>query len=401
MINNKNVMKMKFINAFTAMLLFAMLPGCQSKTGDNGGKEPAEAPAAPEAKAPAAKETISEAAQRIPPDAYAPDGLDGATVTIRPVGKAVISIVNGYPVRILEEAGTGAYRQARLMPGDHILHVGMIDARQGLNLKFKAKDGDYFALALHYAVDGELFWTPVIVSGAPNGPITADKDGLLAGKTQAEAVKLLTAYQSAPAAAQQAEAKAKKAEEEAQAKKAGQEAATKATALFEKAMKAHEAGRMEEAVQAVDEALMIAPSFDSALVLRGVVLARLKKPKPALESLDKGIRIARNIRGADDEWLHWPWFEKGMILIAARQPDQAHEAFSESIRVKPTAKAVLARANLAFAQGQAAGQQRRLGRRGAVLQTRPDGRGNGHRTRTEIGQILAHQNRHPYHAERA
>jgi tetratricopeptide (TPR) repeat protein len=337
-------MAKKFIQALIAMMLIAALAGCESKTDGNNGKEPA---AAPEAKAPASEEPETGAAEGGPSDTYAPGGLDGATVSIKPLGKALISVVSGYPARIYEGAGPGEHRQARLAPGDYILRVGNIEAQQGLNLNLRGEAGDYYALVLTYSVDGALFWTPVIVSGAPNGPIAADKDGLLVGKTQAEAVRLLTASSNRKAAA----------EDEAKRNEAKQANAAKAKALFEKGAKAHAADRIDEALQALDEALMIAPNFDSALALRGVVLGRMKDPKGALESLDKAIMIGRNTRGANDEWLHWPWLEKGMVLLAARKPKLAHEALSESIRAKPTARALTARANLSFAQGQALGKK--------------------------------------------
>lgn len=320
------------------MLLIAILGGCESKT-DNSQAQ-AEAPTTTQTAA--TPEPKPKAATNIPADTYAPGGLDGATVMLKPAGKALISVVAGYPARIYEGAADGEYRQARLMPGDYILNVGNVDARQGLNLSFRGEAGDYYALALTYAIDGKLFWTPVIVAGAPNGPIVADKDGMLVGKTQADAIKLLIA------------SAANKTAPEPQAAKAAE---TKIKALFQKATKAYEANKMEEALQALDEALMIAPSFDSALVLRGAALGRLKKPKSALESLDKAIRIGRNNRGANDAWLAWPFLEKGVVLMAARKPELAHEALGESIRVKPTIKALTARANLSFAQGQALGKK--------------------------------------------
>ncbi|MEN8196338.1 MAG: tetratricopeptide repeat protein [Pseudomonadota bacterium] len=350
-------MNTTFIRAVMAILTVAILAGCESKAGDGDRQAQAEAPAAAQTEAPAPQKPEPGAAKDVPRDTYAPDGLEGATVTVKPVGKALISVVSGYPVRIYEGASNGEHRQARLMPGDYILHVGNIEARQGLNLNFRGEAGDYFALALTYAVEGELFWTPVIVSGAPNGPIAADKDGLLVGKSQAEAVKLLVASSNQPAATQQAEAEdATRKAQEKQAEQAA-EAKTKAKALFEKGAKAYEANRMEEALQALDEALMIAPNFDSALALRGTTLARLKKPKLALESLDKAIQIGRNNRGADDEWLHWPLLEKGLILAIARKPDLADGVLSESIRIKPTVKALAARANLNFLRGQVLGKK--------------------------------------------
>ncbi|MBE9553327.1 MAG: tetratricopeptide repeat protein [Proteobacteria bacterium] len=347
-------MDIRIMRVVMAMMVVAILGGCESKTGD--GQAQAEAPAATKTEAPAQPGPEPDVATNVPRDTYAPDGLDGATVTIKPLGKALISVVGGYPVRVYEGASEGEYRQARLTPGDYILHVGNIEARQGLNLNFHGEAGDYYALALTYAVEGELFWTPVIVSGSPNGPIAADKDGLLVGKTQAEAVRLLTASSNRPATAGQAEAEdaQKKVDDAAQRKQAAE---AKARALFDKGLKAYEANRMEEALQALDEALMIAPNFDSALALRGSTLGRLKKPKSALESLDKAIRIGRNNRGVDDEWLHWPLLEKGLILAVARKPDLADEAFSESIRVKPTVKALIARANLNFVRGQLLGNK--------------------------------------------
>lgn len=347
----KNHMDVKFITVATTILLVVILGGCETNAATSDSQAQAETPPTATAEAPVKQEPAPPAAQ-IPNFTYAPDGLDGATVTVKPLGKALISVIAGYPVRIYEGGSAGEHRQAMLKPGDYILRMGNIDANQGLNLSFRGEAGTYYALALTYSVAGELFWTPVIVSGAPNGPIVADKDGLLVGKSQAEAVRLLTASANQAAAAPKA-ADSNAAEEE----KARQAAEAKAKALFEKAAKAFEANKMEDALQALDEALMIAPNFDSALVLRGATLGRLKKPKSALESLDKAIRIGRNNRGENDEWLSWPFMEKGIILLAARRPDLAGEAFSDSIRAKPTVKALLARANLYFAQGQALGKK--------------------------------------------
>lgn len=355
----KNDMSTKYIRAIMAMLTIAIIAGCENKTGDGDVQAQAEAPPATQTETPAPKAPDTGAANGVPRDTYVPEGLDGATVTIKPLGKALITMISGYPVRMHERASDGEYRQAKLKPGDYVLHVGNIEARQGLNLNFHGQPGDYYALALIYAVEGELFWTPVIVSGAPNGPIVADKDGRLVGKTQAGAIALMSASSNQPAQNPQAEAAAKQesAEEKAQRKEAVLAAEAEAKALFEKGASAFKAGQMEESLQSLDEALMIAPNFDSALALRGVALARLKKPKAALDSLDRAIRIGRNNRGSNDEWLHWPLLEKGLILLAVRKPALANEALSDSIRAKPTAKALAARANLSFALGQALGNK--------------------------------------------
>jgi tetratricopeptide (TPR) repeat protein len=229
-------MNIKIIGAVMSLLALTALAGCETGTGNS--QAPAET-----------KGTAGEI--------YAPDGNEGATVTVTPVGKALISVVAGFPARIHVGAVEGEYQQARLQPGDYILRVGSIDSDQGLNLNFKAEAGDYYALALTYAVNGTLYWTPVIVSGAPDGPIAADKDGLLVGKTQAEAVKLLTA---GPATQNQT---------------------AQADALY----------------------------------------------------------------------------QKGMKLLAARKPEPAFEAFSQSISAKPTARALTARASLAYTLGEALGEK--------------------------------------------
>jgi tetratricopeptide (TPR) repeat protein len=136
-----------------------------------------------------------------------------------------------------------------------------------------------------------------------------------------------------------------------------EEATARVKADFEAGLKAFQAERYGEALESLNDALAIAPKFDSALVLRGVVLARLKKPKVALESLDEGIAVARENRGPDSDWLNWPYLEKGLILISMRQFKPGYEALSESIRVKPTPKALIARANMDFARGRALGDK--------------------------------------------
>ena len=332
---NKN-MNLKFPVMAGLATAIALLGGCES-----GAEQPkAETPAL-------VAEAPSTAADKLPANIYAPDGLEAGTVILRPAGKALVTVIDGYPVRLHEGGRDGDYSEARLKPGDHILHVGNADMRQGLNLTLKAEPGQYYALALTYMAGGEMFWTPVIVRDAPNGPIVADKDGLLVGKTQTEAIKLLTASASqkpSPAQAQTAD-------------KSREALEARAKALFEQGAKAFQDKQPEQALQALDEALMLAPGFDSALALRGVVLAQLKQPKAALDSLDEAIRVGANTRGANDEWLHWPWAEKGLLLLKLRQPEPAYEALGESIRLKPTARVLMARANLAFARGQALGKE--------------------------------------------
>lgn len=296
-----------------------VLSGCQTGGTGTGGETRIETPAAG--------------------DVYAPKGLDGASVAITPVGRARIGVIDGQPAPISAGAA-GEYRSAKLLPGDHVLHVGTSSVPQGMNLSLPAEAGRYYAQIVTYVAGGEKYWTPVIVSGAPDGPIVADKDGLLIGKTPAEASKLLAAAAAKPAAADDKQA-----------------AAARAQALFDKATESLKANRVQEALKALDEALAIVPAFDSALALRGSVLARLKRPAEGLESLDEAIRVGGNARGRDDEWMHWPWLEKGLVLMAQRKPRQALAAFDESIRVKATDRALAARADLRFALGDALGKK--------------------------------------------
>lgn len=360
-------MNLKLIRTAAAILAIAMLGGCETKPQDKDSQaQAAEQPAADTAPAPAASTPPAAETATAPPAApegvYAPDGIEEGTVSIKPLGKAQITVVDGYPVRLHEGGRSGDYAEARLKPGKHILHVGNMDVLQGLNLTLDSQPGQYYALTLTYTVDGELFWTPVIVSGAPNGPIVADKDGLLVGKTQTAALASLTAAPAKPpapkpAGADSAQQAAAKEAEAAKAAEAAAAAEARAKALFDKAAAAFKEKRTEDALQALDEALMLAPGFDSALALRGVVLIQMKQPKAAMESLNEAIRVGQNTRGADDEWLHWPWMEKGLLLLSVRQPGPAYDALGESIRLKPTVRALDARANLSFAQGQALGKK--------------------------------------------
>jgi tetratricopeptide (TPR) repeat protein len=55
--------------------------------------------------------------------------------------------------------------------------------------------------------------------------------------------------------------------------------------------------------------------------------------------------------------LQWPYFEIGAILAKAGKPGPALEALGESIRLKPTVKALGMRASIYFTQGEVLGKE--------------------------------------------
>ena len=317
-------------------LVLLALSGCQDKAGPGPEAANAGGPAAP-----------ALAGQTVPEGAFAPLGLEGASVVVKTTGRAVITAVDGQVATVAGPAGNSDYNRILLPPGKHIVRVGHIDAAQGANLGFTGSAGDYFAVLLTYVVQGETYWTPVIVADSPQGRIVADQNGLLVGKSPAEAVRLVTV-------------RANEERQPAQAESMGDEArdakAAKAKARLESGRKLFQEKKFDAALAAFDAALEVAPDFDVALVMRGMTLARLKQPSAAIESLDRAIEAGRKTRGVDAEWLHWPYFEIGAILFGADKPGPALEALGESIRLKPTARALGIRAGIYFTQGEALGK---------------------------------------------
>lgn len=324
-------MQNHYFGYLIAGLVLLALPGCQDKAG-----------AGPQATAAAGQAVAVPSGPAIPDGAFAPLGTDGASVIVRTSGRAIITAVDGQTAVVSGSAGHSDYDRILLPPGEHAVHVGKIGTEQGLNLDFTGSAGDYFAVLLTYVAGGASYWVPVIVADSPQGTIVADRDGLLVGKSPADAVKFLTAMarrESPPKQAggtQDAEARA------AQAK-----------AKLDEGRKLFQRNEFKAALAAFDEALAAAPAFDVALAMRGVTLARLKQPDAAIKSLDRAIESARSTRGADAEWLHWPYFEIGAILAQAGKHGPALEALGESIRLKPTVMALGTRAGIYFRQAEA------------------------------------------------
>ncbi len=333
----------RILLALLAAMFLSGLAACQDNAGPDAPKAEAAAP-----ETAGDPTTATPSGQSIPEGAFAPQGLEGASVVVRTAGRAEITAVDGHAATVSQSAANRDYDRILLPPGEHIVHVGNIDAPQGVSLGFTGSAGDYYAVLLTYIAKGETYWAPVIVGGSPQGRIVADQNGLLVGKSPAEAAAILTVKANETRQPERAEGGQN---EDLEAKTA------QAKANLAKGTKLFQEKNFEAALAAFDAALEIAPGFDVALVMRGMTLARLKQPNAAIKSLDRAIESGRSTRGVDAEWLHWPYFEIGAILTNAGKPDLALDALGESIRLKPTVKALGIRASIYFKQGEALGKK--------------------------------------------
>ncbi len=295
----------------------------------------------PPAAAPPAPEPVAERP-------YYPFGETGATVIIRPVGEAFISLVNGKidksdgkPIPVVEGISEAYYDRVAMPPGKVSVQIGSVSAATEAEIEFDAAAGIYVAQALVYTQDGKPMWTPVVTRGTAGGPIVAARGEVILGLTPDKAIRLLGASNQDVDKVLDEVQKAQK-----------DELIERANGHFEAGQKHFGQKRFEAALKEFSAAIDIAPGFDSAYLYQGMALTRLKRPAEALASFDKAIEAAKKRRGANSEWLAWPHYRKGMALLGLRQVDEAFAELDESIRLKPGPGALAARGNAYFVQGQ-------------------------------------------------
>lgn len=365
---------------FAAAVLSFALAGCESK-GDGAGAEssadiaaktaetpetPAPADPAPASKAepPAAPPTTptvqtppatAAAPPPVPPAPepvagrpYYPFGETGATVILRPVGEAFISLVNGKidksggkPIPVVEGISNGYYDRVAMPPGKVSVRVGSVSATTEAEIGFDAVAGNYVVQALVYTQDGKPMWTPVVIRGDASGPIVAARGEVIVGLTTDKAIRLLGA------SAQNVEKVLSEVQETQKDK-----LIERANAHFAAGRKLLRQKRFEEALKEFATAIEIAPGFDSAHIFQGMALIRLNRPAEALTSFDKAIEAAIKRRGAKSEWLALPHYRKAMALLELGRVDEALAELDDSIRLKPGVSALAARGNTYFVQGQ-------------------------------------------------
>lgn len=315
--------------AILAAICLSGLAACQNTTG----------PDAPKAATPGTA------------DGYAPMGVDGATVVVIPEGEVLIAAVDGKRVTrdgagtVVADAPEAGYRRLLLPPGNHTVTLAEAGGKGLIDMSLTAGAGTYVFAVLEVQSVDTMARALTVIEGGGDGRIVAASAPLLVGMSRAEAEAFM-------AATPEERQKIVAAEKPPAADRAAQ-----AKARFAVARKLFETERYAEALGAFDETLRIAPGLDSAHVFRGLTLLRLNRPRDALDAFDRAITLGRQNRGVASEWLSWPLYNKGLALLASGDAAAAKTALDESINLKPTPGALLARANLSFTQGQALGRK--------------------------------------------
>lgn len=315
-----------------AGVLLVSLQACQDKAAE-GPTDTATEPAAPAVVEP-------------PAGVFAPKGMEGATVIVRPAGNAEITNVDGFHGQVTRSPHGDQFSRIMLPPGEHVLHLVRVGANKGLNIRWQAEAGEYFATGIDYLFKGEKFWAPVIVKDAVDGTIVADKDDLLVGQTVADA-KLFIVSKLAKEAQPERQT-APEIESSGKAVAAG---------LFEEGRKLYEAKNYSGALEKFDSVLTTEPDVDVVHLYRGLTLVKLKRSNEALAAFDSAISAGEKRRPPNDKWFALPQYQRALLLISKRQHIPAEEAFNASIAATPTANALAGRGNLYLTRGQLLGKQ--------------------------------------------
>lgn len=285
--------------------------------------------------------------------AYAPKGTKNASVVIRPEGEVIIAAVDGDPVMrgdtgtiVTAKASGDEFDRLLLTPGSHMLSLSMLGAGGNMaDVSVEAEAGEYVFTVLEAGSGGQRARVLAVIEGGTDGRIIASSTPALVGRTRAEAQQLL-------AASPEERRRILSADEPGGAKRGAQ-----AKAYFNQGRQYLQQGQFKNALGAFDGAIDAAPDFATAHVFRAITLMNLKRADDALQAFDRSIAIAAKARGEQDEWLAWPYFEKGKALMAVGQLDDAEAALGRSIALKPTSSSYAARANLYFVLGRAERQQ--------------------------------------------
>jgi tetratricopeptide (TPR) repeat protein len=105
--------------------------------------------------------------------------------------------------------------------------------------------------------------------------------------------------------------------------------ATTARASFEAGVRAHAAGRIDEAITAIDAALRIEPDFPEALSFAAFILQQQGHRVGALRFYDRALTLKPSDAPA--------WFNRGLLLHGAGRLDEARESFAKACALRPDA----------------------------------------------------------------
>lgn len=331
-----NVIRTGFWRAALAAAALA-IAGCQTQAG-----------AGPDS-GPPAQAAPGKSSGRV----YAPQGTDGATVSIRPEGDIVIAAVNGDPVMrgdrgtvVTAGAAGDEFAGLRLPPGNHILSLSMLGTGGDMvDVSVNADTGEYVFAVLEAVSGGQPQRVLAVIQGGSDGRIIASSAPALVGRTRTEALRLLAASPEERRQILAAE------------KPGGTNRAEQAKAYFSQGQQYLQQGQQRNALRAFDGAIEADPGFAAAHVFRGIVLTTMKRAEEALAAFDAAIAAGEQGGGESEMWLAWPYFEKGKVLMAVGRLDEAETALDRSIALKPAAPGYAARANLYFVLGQTQRQQ--------------------------------------------
>lgn len=219
--------------------------------------------------------------------AFAPAGMDDATVVIRPEGDVIVVAVDGTPVMrgdkgtVVTAAATGdEFDRVHLKPGRHMLTLGMLGSGSNLvDVAVEAKPGDYIFTVLEAVSAGRPLRVLAVIEGGSDGRVIAASTPALVGRTRAEAQRLLAAT---PEERQRILATEKP---------GGEQRAEQARAYFNQGRQYLQQGQMENALRAFDGAVGAAPDFVPAHTLRGIVLMNLRRFDEAEAALNRSISL--------------------------------------------------------------------------------------------------------------
>ncbi|MFF5157795.1 tetratricopeptide repeat protein [Streptomyces sp. NPDC000348] len=111
----------------------------------------------------------------------------------------------------------------------------------------------------------------------------------------------------------------------------GQEASdrppSKAAVHYHRGEELGEAGRIDRALAAFDEAVRLRPGYAAAHFLRGIALRELGRPTEALDAFAEANRC--------DPAHAQAMFDRGNVFLDLRQPENAVEAYARAVAIEP------------------------------------------------------------------
>jgi tetratricopeptide (TPR) repeat protein len=124
----------------------------------------------------------------------------------------------------------------------------------------------------------------------------------------------------------------------------------KAPQLYQQAQDLFQAGRYEQAIATLDQALAFDSKYSAAWALRANALAELKRYPEALSDFDTAVKLGADKSSMDAAKLGSVWFARGNTLLSLKRYQGAVVSFDQAIALEPdNASAWLRRGNALYA----------------------------------------------------